>query len=297
MTILHLDSGRTMRGGQWQALHLVRGLAKRGHQSTLLAAAGSGLLAEARALDLDARALPVGAVCRLARRADLVHAHDAKSHTLAAVVGGAPLVVSRRVAFPVGRGIGSRWKYARARHFLAISRFVKLQLLEAGVAEDKISIVSDGAEIAALAQGGGRIVGPASDDPRKGTALALEAARIAGVELDLSRSLREDLAHAAAFVYLSYSEGLGSAILLAMSMGVPVVASRAGGIPEIVRDGVTGLLVDNDAQAVAAAIRRLLDDRDLACAMALRARQMVEEEFSLDRMIDETVRVYQRVLA
>ncbi len=64
------------------------------------------------------------------------------------------------------------------------------------------------------------------------------------------------------FVYITRSEGLGSAILLAMSAGVPVVASNIGGIPEIVVDGESGLLVENDAAQIAAAILRLKQDRE-----------------------------------
>ena len=56
----------------------------------------------------------------MARRNDLMHAHDARSHTLGAFLRRIPLVVSRRVAFPVG----SRWKYGRARRYLAVSEFL-----------------------------------------------------------------------------------------------------------------------------------------------------------------------------
>src|SRR4051794_30227732 len=107
-----------MRGGQWQALYLVERLTG----AVLLARAGSPLLEEAARRKLDVRALSLAALARAAKQTDLVHAHDARAHTLAALAASAPLlaaraplVVSRRVAFPVKRGFFSRRKYACAK--------------------------------------------------------------------------------------------------------------------------------------------------------------------------------------
>src|SRR5579871_2856648 len=118
MRILHLDSGREMRGGQWQVLRLHRGLVARGHESRLLAREGSPLFAMARAERLPCEAMRPLRV--RARGFDLLHAHDARSHSLAALLGSVPIVVSRRVAFPVRRSASSRWKYSRAQLFLAV---------------------------------------------------------------------------------------------------------------------------------------------------------------------------------
>jgi glycosyltransferase involved in cell wall biosynthesis len=69
-----------------------------------------------------------------------------------------------------------------------------------------------------------------------------------------------------------------------MATGLPVVATRLSGIPELVQDGVTGLLVEpGDAPALAAAMARLLDEDALATELALRARAHVERSFSLAR--------------
>jgi glycosyltransferase involved in cell wall biosynthesis len=73
-----------------------------------------------------------------------------------------------------------------------------------------------------------------SNDPLKGAGLLQTAASAAGAQVVFSEELATDLATADVFVYLSESEGLGSAILLAMAQGVPVVASNVGGIPELV---------------------------------------------------------------
>jgi len=293
MRVLHLDSGREMRGGQWQALRLIEGLRHEAVDCTLLSLAGSPFMAKARELGLDVRPLRLPALYQLSREADLVHAHDAHTHTLAAAFGGAPLVVSRRVAFPVR----SRWKYRHASRYAAVSQFVKGTLMEGGVLEDKISIVYDGVPIGEPAAGEETVVAPASGDPRKGTALALEATRRAGVDLLLSYDLESDLAGAGLFLYLTHSEGLGSAILMAMAAGVPVVASNVGGIPEIVRHRENGWLTENEPETIASAIRELLSDRPLARGLAATARQTVAEKFSLDQMIHSTIQLYRQVLA
>jgi hypothetical protein len=293
MRILHLDSGHEMRGGQWQVLRLMEGLCRESIDCTLLSPRCSPLWDKARALHLDVRPLGPWAVHRLSRQADLVHAHDARAHTLAAVLAGAPLVVARRVAFP----IHSRWKYRHASRYAAVSQFVKGILMEGGVPEDKISVVYDGVPLGEPAAGGETVVAPATADPRKGTALALEATRRAGVDLLLSRDLESDLAGAGLFLYLTHSEGLGSAILMAMAAGVPVVASNVGGIPEIVRHRENGWLAENEPEAIAAAIRELLSDRPLTRGLAARARQTVAEKFSLDHMIHSTLHLYRQVLS
>jgi len=293
MKVLHLDSGRAMRGGQWQVLRLMDGLRQEGVACTLLSPRRSPLSLKARSLGLDVRPLGAWSVYRLSRQADLVHAHDARSHTLAAALGGAPLIVSRRVAFPVR----SRWKYRHAARYAAVSQFVKRVMAEGGVPEEKIEVVYDGVPPADVAPAGDAVVAPASADPLKGAQLALEATRRAGVDLLLSRDLEADLPGAALFLYLTRSEGLGSAILMAMAAGVPVIASRVGGIPEIVVHGENGWLADNDPEPVAAAIRTLLADRPLAQRLGLRGRETVAERFTVGHMIQNTMRLYRKVLA
>jgi glycosyltransferase involved in cell wall biosynthesis len=288
MRILHLDFGREMRGGQWQALRLVRGLGDRGHESVLMARAGQG------------EAFSIWKLLAGYRRFDLIHAHDARSHTLAALLPGPPLVVARRVGFPVGKRPASRWKYGRRAHFIAVSEFVKRRLLEAGVDEERISVVADGVEMPSESPPPDeppRVVALATSDPMKGGALAREAAARAGVSLTYTTEPARDLPGAAMLVYITREEGLGSAALLAMAAGVPVVASRVGGLPEAVQDGVTGLLVDNSAGSIAAAIRRLLDAPAEARRMGLAGRERVAARFTVEIMVEKTLAVYRKVLA
>jgi glycosyltransferase involved in cell wall biosynthesis len=90
-----------------------------------------------------------------------------------------------------------------------------------------------------------------------------------------------------------WDEALGYVILEAMAVGVPAVASRVGGIPEVVREGENGLLVEpRNPPALAAAIATLLDDPGRRAAMGREARRVVEESFSMERAIDSTMAVY-----
>jgi glycosyltransferase involved in cell wall biosynthesis len=95
------------------------------------------------------------------------------------------------------------------------------------------------------------------------------------------------------FVMSSVTEGLGSAAIEAMACGRPVVATRAGGLPEVVEDGVSGLLVPPaDDRALADAIVRVLRDPALASRLAAGARARVESAFSVEMMVEGTLRAY-----
>jgi glycosyltransferase involved in cell wall biosynthesis len=103
----------------------------------------------------------------------------------------------------------------------------------------------------------------------------------------------ELLASLDVFAFPSLFEGLCLAVIEAQAAGVPVVATPVGGIRETVVDGETGLLVPTrDPPALAAAIRGLLEDRPAAEAMAAEAKRRVRERFTVERMLEETLRLY-----
>ncbi|HVY95172.1 MAG TPA: glycosyltransferase family 4 protein [Bryobacteraceae bacterium] len=290
MKVLHLDSGREMRGGQWQVLRLHRALLEGGHESLLLAREGGALLQAAS----ECEPLRPARIRQLSRDFDLVHAHDARSHSLAALLSKAPFVVSRRVAFPVKTSALSRWKYRRPRRFLAVSKYVAGVLSKAGVDVSRIDVVYDGVEIPEKPADGDAILTPYTLDPAKGMALAERAAAEAGIELRRSENLEADLPKARAMVYLTESEGLGSGILLGMAHGLAVIASRTGGIPEVIEDGVNGILVRNDADAVAQALRDL--DPARCRELGRKARETVQRRFTVEQMTAATIASYRKAL-
>lgn len=100
------------------------------------------------------------------------------------------------------------------------------------------------------------------------------------------------------FVMSSLTEGLGSSMLDAMACGTPIVGTRAGGIPEAIEHVRTGLLVKpHHPDELAAAIVRLLKDADLRRRLGAAARAHVEQAFSVERMVEGTLAVYQSRLA
>jgi glycosyltransferase involved in cell wall biosynthesis len=121
-----------------------------------------------------------------------------------------------------------------------------------------------------------------------------ESVRFPGFRYDMQRVMPNfDL-----LVHPAEMEGLGVALLQAAASGVPIVASAVGGIPEIVRHGMTGLLVaPADAEALESAIDRLLTQPEKAREMAAAARKHVEVSFSVPAMVQGNLAIYQRLLA
>jgi glycosyltransferase involved in cell wall biosynthesis len=98
-------------------------------------------------------------------------------------------------------------------------------------------------------------------------------------------------------VLSSLYEGCANAILEAMAMAKPVVATRVGGNPELVVEGLTGLLVPSaDPEALAAALQALLQDPTRARAMGRAGRARIEAEFTISRMVQGTAALYTSLL-
>jgi len=92
-------------------------------------------------------------------------------------------------------------------------------------------------------------------------------------------------------------EGLGVSLLQGAAAGLPLIGSRAGGIPEIVRDGESGLLIaPGDVDALARAMNRLLGDRELARRLGEGGRRLVAERFDVRAMVAGNLAVYRDVL-
>ena len=356
--ILHVDTERGWRGGERQALWLAAELARRGHASIVAARAGEPLARRAATAGLEvvecdpASELDLRAAWRLrrllgARRVALVHAHTAHAVAIAALATmrtPVPLVVSRRVDFPLRGNPGTRWKYGRAAMIVAVSHAVERVLLASGIGASRIRVVPDGVDVHRTPQ-------PASRDvleslgAARGAPLVVQVAQLVGHKdpvnfvramarvhervpdavgllvgdgplraqaeaevraLGLERTVRltgyrtdaDSLLAAADVACLSSrEEGMGSVLLDALVFGVPVAATSAGGIPEVVAHGETGLLAEpENPAALGDVIATLLEDPATRRRLAAKARARASE-FSVERMTDRTIAVYDEVLA
>ena len=167
---LHVDTERTWRGGEQQALYLATGLRSRGHLAEVVGHPGCEFAQRARRAGLTVHEQPLrgelnpAAILRIARllragRFQIVHAHTSHAHTLsalaAALVPGARCVVSRRVDFAVNKGALhiNRLKYRILVHrYVAISACVRQALIDGGVPPEIIRVVPSGVDISRLDQ-------------------------------------------------------------------------------------------------------------------------------------------------
>jgi glycosyltransferase involved in cell wall biosynthesis len=361
VTVLQLDDAPTWRGGQQQVLYLHQGLLVKGVDSRVVCREGGALhrrLQEERLphyafAHLGAHDLVSATrLGRLARaEGAMVHVHSSHAHDLALwahrIAGPFPLLVSRRVDFPVGRGWWGRRKYRsrRVRAYLAISSAVERELREGGVAPQRIHRVSSGIDLTRfdsvetdpqwrqrlglapgeLLLGSVAALAPHKDQDTLLRAFAEFRARGGRGKLLIlgEGELRERLERTRQrlgledevampgfvdpvlpvmksfdiFVLSSCLEGLGTAILDAMALGLPVVATRTGGIVDAVAEERSGLLVPpRDASALASALLRLQSDAETRRRMGEDALDRVQD-FDVRRTVERTIDVYDDVAA
>ena len=114
-----------------------------------------------------------------------------------------------------------------------------------------------------------------------------------GIRQDISQLMR----NSKVFVLPSRWEGLPMVILEAMANKVPIIATSVGGIPEIISDGVTGLLVKtDDPEELAEKVRMLLDDSSLRKRLSISAFEKVKSEYSIKEYCTNVLRLYEEVL-
>ncbi|MGH9357515.1 MAG: glycosyltransferase family 4 protein [Terriglobia bacterium] len=325
LKVLHLDTGKELRGGQWQLLMLARSLRDLGCQQLIVSPEDSRLAAQAAMAGIDTWSAPLrgaaslGSLARLRRIIkrggfNVVHAHDGRAQTISWLAScWAPVcrVSSRRVTFlPRFRAV-HRFKYAHTCDaVIAVSGFIRNLLVESGVPASRIEVIPDGVTAPESLPGPDRkkelrrrwgleesdfVIGHAGAfTEEKGQQVLLDAFKMAAPSLPQLRlllagdgPLRESLQtrwqHESGgrhvqflgylddlsslmdcldlFVMPSLNEGLGSSAIIAMGHGVPVIASRVGGLPEVVKDGKTGWLTPpGDAVALARAIESAIAD-------------------------------------
>ncbi len=356
-----MDTEHSWRGGEAQVFSLCRGLAGKGYNQTVVCQPGSPL--EKRLKDINVDIVPMNmkgefdlpSAFRLARICsrrciDLLHAHDAHAHALAwfsqMVPPKRPVVVTRRVDFPVGRNPFSRLKYTASYvHFIAISRGVREVLLKGGVSEKHLHLVHSGIDprrfedkcdpqafLKRFSLGGHEIIigniGALTD--HKGQTYLIDAApqilekmpqaRIfiigegelrSSLEAQIRRlnlegkviltgyqeQIGDALSAMDVFVLSSHLEGLCTSLLDAMLMGVPVVATNTGGVPDAIIHGETGILIEpRNPGALAWAVIEMLEDRERSRRFIEAARKRALDSFTVGRMVDGTSDVYRTVL-
>jgi glycosyltransferase involved in cell wall biosynthesis len=356
--ILHVEGGRHLYGGAFQVLHLVRGLAARGHENLLACPRGCALaeaaapFAEVHGLPMhgDADLLMVGRLYRLIRasRPDLVHLHSRIGADvmggIAARLAGVPVIHTRRVDNPEPRWLVAL-KYRLHDRVIAISDGIGRVLISEGLPAAKLRVVRSAVDHERYAAPVDRaavreriqvsadafLIGVIAQlIPRKGHRFLLDAlpeliAAHSEIQVcffgqgpladDLQRQIDEaglgDHVRLAGFrddlpeilpaldlvVHPALMEGLGVSLLQAASAGVPIVASRAGGIPEAVRDSENGRLVPpGDVAALRAAIGALLDDPEQRRTLGAGGRSLMAREFSIDAMVEGNLAVYRELL-
>jgi len=307
---------------------LVRRLRARGLAASSVAMRGDWDLAAARRLRALIRTWRPDLVH--------AHDARAHAIALAALVGrrDVPLVVTRRVPFTPK---GVRVKYGRrVARFIAISRAVREAMVGGGVDPARIDVVHSGVPAPVVDRPRDwraecrwpddavlcGVVGAMTAEKGIATLTALaerlpRAARarvrllllggasagpctIGGVEAFRAGFVDEVHAAMAGLDVLwhpSSAEGLGTAVIDAMALGVPPVAFAVGGLPELIEDGVSGLLAPaGDVAAFAAHAAHLVDDADTRARLARGGRARARE-FDVSHMVDGNVRVYHEVLA
>ncbi|MCJ8505906.1 glycosyltransferase family 4 protein [Kocuria flava] len=141
--------------------------------------------------------------------------------------------------------------------------------------------------------------GPTPEDEYREIVEEFRAADLAAslVGPEYGDQVKARLAEADIFVLPSYLEGQPIAILEAMASGLPVVGTAVGAVPDVIRDGVEGRIVEpGDVSGLAAAMEQLILDRQIRGRMAAASRKRAEEFHSLDRLARRLVQVYSNVL-
>ncbi len=357
MNILFADLDREWRGGQSQALLTLRGLRGAGHHVQLLAAARSPIATRSSAAGITVNEVPrfalrfsaAQSIKKLLANGNFHLLHINEPHALtAAWLAGAhhrlPLLLSRRIGFPLGKSWVSRARYRAVARFLPNSKAVAQSLIDCGIDPRRISVVHEGVEIPPLTtleqrNAARRQWKIAESDflfgcvsvlvPEKGqrhlvaamptlrTAFPNARLLLAGdgptrpelaslihqlhqQDAVLMPGFVQDVAavYAAldAFVFPSEFEGLGTALQSAMALALPCVSTSRGALGEVVRHNESALVAEPNAQEFATAMQLLMLDAALRRRLGDAARQEVQKCFSAERMVVNTISVYEEVL-
>ena len=356
MIPLIVDLEMEWRGGQNQVLLLLKGLYERGHAAELIAVKGSFLQHRARKEGIyihtvSRKIMRLSAAAKIRSvlsdgRIDLIHVNESHALTGAWLAGAhrkIPLIVSRRVGYPLGKSPLASARYRAASCIIANSEWVAQQAVASGANPEKLRVVYEGVAIAARFSAEQRLVARmrwgVNDDgpllgcvgvllPDKGQEYLIRALADLRKEIPNARLLlagsgghRGELEKLATTLHLSSSviftgfvkdiesvyeaidvflfpalfEGLGTSLLAAMGYAIPSIAFRRCAFPEIIEDGKSGLLVEEPGLLLSA-MKKLVANHELARSIGEAGRKRVEQKFSVDKMVDETLAVYEELL-
>lgn len=356
MTIAHIDTQMTWRGGQRQVVELIKGLSRLGQSNYLICRPGSKLSERGEKEGIRVFHIPMKGEWDISsaleirsfvkkNNVDILHAHTSHGHTLGllALTGmkTCKLVVSRRVDFHVRNLLSRKLKYGRrVDRIVTVSDAIKRILIEDGVDPSRLITVRSGFAPGHFSEDDSSsdllkdlgipsdvvvIVTVAALAPHKAHTDLLKAARyvkethpdvrflIAGdgelrqnIEDQIKHLELENVVHMLGFMediaavfragdifaITSEEEGLCTSILDAMYFGLPVVATSAGGIPEIVHDQQNGFIVPvHDYMSFGERLNVLIESPERRKKMGEKAKALLKEN-TVKKTIEQTLAVY-----
>lgn len=358
MKILHLSSERTWRGGEQQIAYLIEESLKKGIEIIVACRIGSEFEAYCLQQQLKHISLPfkgqfslstvfgIKKICKK-EKIDFVHCHSSHSHALAvwaAVIGNkTPIILSRRVDFPIKKNRISQFKYnhSNIKSIICVSHAIEeiikpdikntsiVTTVHSGIDVHKFDAYTNTQKLHQEYQlpTKTKIIGNISAlAPHKDYYTFIDTAEkvIATTEntyffaigdgpegenlktyadtKDLKNrfiftgfrtDIQEIIKELDVFLMTSTTEGLGTTQLDAMSCGLPIVATKAGGIPEIVHHKKTGLLANiKDSDGLADNILTLLADQTLYNQITVEQLSFVQQ-FSKEQTAAKTINIYQ----
>ncbi len=362
MRILHLSSEATWRGGEQQIIYLVEESLALGLEVIVACRVGSAVHRYCADNRLPHVPMPfrsaydlatAWAIKRLCRKApfDFIQMHSSRSHTVAVISGllgnQTPLILTRRVDFPIKNNWFSRFKYnyGGIKKIICISDIIR-EITEPDVRDtNKLVVVKSGIDTHKFepfktsqwlrktyqVPADHAIIGNSSaisDQKDYFTFVSVaelvrknrpkthffiigegpmareikEFVRAKGLSDVITftgfvPNIREVLPSLDIFLFTSKTEGLGTSILDAMAAGLPIVTTRAGGIPEMITHEVNGLLQEiADVDGLSQGVMYLLDHPEIADRFVHAAKERVKL-FSKERTAQGTCAVYKQVKA
>ncbi len=361
ISILHINTAKTWRGGEKQTFYLTSLLHKRGYKSYCICQKDSILqkkLEENQLPHFPVRMRSEFDFIAAFRIADIskklnthiLHMHTSHAHSIGFLCNlfhKIPVnIAARRVDFRISGHLLNRIKYGFPDKYITVSNAIRDILIECGIPGDKIAAVHSGIDykdydsiecgylneefnkipdlnnkikivnvaalthqkdhetlikaMSILVKSRNDVVLFIAGEGELENALKKQVTSLKLNDHVFFQGFRDDalslLKFGDIFVMSSRWEGLGTSIIDAMALGKPVIASRTGGIPELIHHGEDGILVEKeDPEELAEAIIRLIDNDELLKKLSESALKK-EKRFSIESTVDRTVEVYRDLM-